>query len=42
MGDGDTLELENNNTGKLVFQQTEENEDKTQKMVVKITFTRSK
>ena len=42
MGDGDTLELENNNTGKLVFQQTEEKEDKTQKMVVKITFTRSK
>ena len=42
MGDGDTLELENNNTGKLVFQQTEENEDKTQKMDVKITFTRSK
>lgn len=41
-GDGDKLELENNNTGKLVYQLTQESEDKTQKMVVKITFSRSK
>ena len=38
----ETLELENNNTGKLVFQQTEESPDKMTKTVVKMTFTRSK
>ena len=42
MGEGNKLELENNNTGKLVYQQTEESEDKTQKVVVKLSFTRSK
>ena len=36
------LELENNNTGKLVFQQTEESPDKMTKTVVKMSFTRSK
>lgn len=41
-GNGEKLELENNNTGKLVYQLTQEGEDKTTKIVVKMTFSRSK